>query len=561
MRAQQPDPVTIKVIWDRLIAITQDAAATMVRTAFSPIVREGNDYCCSLIDTNGRQLAEPPHTLPSFTGTLPFTVRHFLKKYPLEQLRPGDSIVTNDPWLGTGHSNDFNIATPIFDSRGRAVAIASSVAHMSDIGGSINFGETRDVLEEGLRVPIAKIVREGVLNEELMEFIAFNVRMPEECMGDLSGILAANATMGERLLELLDDAGISDFVEMSREIQKRSEEAMVAAIRELPEGRYEGSAGIDGAGYPVLVKATVEIKDGRVDVDFSGSSPQNNLTSLNVPMNYTYAFTVYPLKLLIHPRLPGNDGCLRPLNVSAPSGSILNAQWPAAVFCRNYTGHMISCALFSALEHALPDRVWAHSGSAPSGLDCVMGTHPSGKPFVHMFFSASGGTGAMPSKDGETCNFPTNARCTSVEASERRAPIRFDRKELVTDSAGSGKYRGGLGGSYTIRNVGPSPIIYSTLVGRLHEPARGLAGGNSGSLNDLFLKGVRQTRGAGRWELQPGDTFTKVSPGGGGLGNPEARDRASVLEDVREGYLSIERARRDYGVEVSDSDVKTAKES
>jgi N-methylhydantoinase B len=551
MKAKR-DAVELKVLWDRLIAITQDAGATMVRTTFSPIVQEGNDYCCSLIDLNGRQLAEPPHTIPSFTGTLPFTVRHFLRRFPLITLKPGDSLITNDSWLGTGHLNDFNVATPVFDRHGRLMAIAACTAHMTDIGGSINYGATRDIHEEGLRLPMMKIADEGRLNNELIELIAFNVRLPEACLGDLTGMLAANKTMADRLIEMIEDEGIGDFASVSDDIQQRSEEAMRTAIADIPSGHYEGQVTFDSAGFPVQICAAVDIDKRSVRVNFDGTSRQIRDTSINVVMNYTYAFTVYPLKLLINPRLATNDGCLRPLEVTAPVGSILNSTWPAGGFSRNYVGHMIHAALFSALEGVLPERVWGHSGSAPTGPDCVMGVRRDGRPFVQLFFAGSGGTGAMPDKDGETCNFPTNARATSVEVTEAAAPILFERRDLLTDSGGPGKHRGGLGSAWTIRNIGSENITYTGQVGRINYPALGLLGGGDGRPNRLFHKGEPEERGWGRWDLRPGDSFRKEGAGGGGLGSPFLRDPAKVLDDVREGHVSEREARETYGVIIQD---------
>jgi N-methylhydantoinase B len=551
--AVEYDPVTLKIAWDRMVAICHDAAATMVRTTFSPVVREGNDYCCSLIDARGRQLAEPLHTLPSFTGTLPFTVRHMLDRFPLRGLRPGDSLLTNDPWFGTGQLNDFNVATPVFDQRGAVIAIASSTAHMTDVGGSSSvFGSARDVHEEGLRVPISRIAQAGVLNDDLIDIIRANVRMPDECIGDLAGMLASNRTMSTRLLELLDDMAITDFGNLSDEILHRSEDAMRASIAEIKPGHYEGSVTFDGPGFDVTIQATVDVGGGEIAVDFSGSSPQRAYSSINVAMNYTYSFSVYPLKLLVNPRLPSNDGCLRCFRISAPQGSILNSQWPAAGYHRNFVGHMIHAALFSALKEAVPERVWAHSGSAPAGLECLSGFRNDGELYVHLFFAACGGTGAMPNKDGELCFFPTNARGTSVELTESKVPVLFESKQIVPDSAGPGRFRGGSGGSWTIRNIGSGPVVYSGQIGRMNYPALGLHGGGAGQLNSLYLNGEKQERNWGSWSLNPGDKFTKQSSGGGGLGSPQQRDPALVLEDVLDGYVSVERARRDYSAIVND---------
>jgi N-methylhydantoinase B len=393
-----------------------------------------------------------------------------------------------------------------------------------------------------------KIVSEGHLNKELAELIAFNVRLPEECMGDLTGMLAANKTMADRLLEMIDDEGIQDFSGVSDEIHRRSEEAMRGAIDEIPTGHYEGQVTFDSAGFPVQICVAVDVADRAVRVNFAGTSRQIRDTSINVVMNYTYAFTVYPLKLLVNPRLATNDGCLRPLEITAPTGSILNSTWPAGGFSRNYVGHMIHAALFSALEGVLPDRIWGHSGSAPTGPDCVMGIRKDGRPFVHLFFAGSGGTGAMPHKDGETCNFPTNARATSVELTEAAAPILFERRELIMDSAGAGTHRGGLASAWTIRNVGSDSITYTGQVGRINYPALGLLGGEDGRPNRLYYNGEPEERGWGRWELRPGESFRKEGAGGGGLGSPLLRDPAKVLEDVLEGSVSQDEARETYGV-------------
>jgi N-methylhydantoinase B len=545
------DAVSLRIVWDRLIAICQDAGATMVRTAFSPVVREGNDYCCSLLDVRGRQLAEPSFTLPSFTGTLPFTVRAFLERYPIDRLRPGDALLTNDPWLGTGQLNDFNVATPIFDRRGRPMAIAACAAHTTDIGGVVSRGTTRDMHEEGVRIPISLLAREGELNRELLEIIESNVRTPDECLGDLLAMLAANRTMGERLTELVEDADIDDVGELADLIFERSETSMRRALTELPVGECQGEAALDGPDGDVHIRVRVEVGERGLEVDYSGSSPQSGACSLNVPMHYTYAFTVYPVKLLVNPRLPTNDGALRPLRVTAPSGSIVNSRYPAAGYSRAYVGHMLHAALFSAFAAIAPDRVWAHSGSAPGGTDVLLGAHADGSPLVHMFFGASGGTGAMPEKDGEVCFFPTNLRGTSIELTESVVPVLFERKELLADTAGPGRFRGGPGVRWTLRNIGSSPLVFSGQLGRLTHPAEGLLGGGRGSLNVLLVNEQPQARAWGRWTLRPGDRVTKVHAGGGGLRSPLLRDPERVAEDVREGLVSEPAAARDYGVIVS----------
>lgn len=552
------DSTTLKVVWDRLVGICHDASATMERTTFSPVVREGHDYCCSLIDAKGRQVAVPADTPPSFTGTLPITVRHFLDRFPLQDLEPGDSIITNDPWIGTGHLNDLNVSTPVFDRQGKVVAMATSVAHMTDVGGSsvLNRGLTRDLHEEGLRIPVCKVVRGGKLNDELIEILSANVRMPDACVGDLMGMLAANRTMTTRLLELLDDAEITDFESLAEQIYARSERAMREAVAVLPSGQHRGTATVDGPGFDLTIEALVEINDGRVRVDYTGSTLQRDDSALNVAMNYTYAQTVFALKLLLEPRLPGNDGSLRPFQVFAPAGSILNSRWPAAGYTRQYGGHVIHAAIFSALEKLLPDRVWAHSGSAPSAGESLAGRRPDGSTYVSVLFLSCGGTGAMPEKDGESCYFPSNVYSTSIESAELQVPILFEEKAIIQDSGGIGAFRGGLGSRWTLVNIGTSTLLYSGMAGRLNHPAEGLLGGGPGHPNRLFVNGQREKRGWGRWALEPGDSFTKESPGGGGLGNPLFRSPDLVVEDVLEGYVSSERAVADYGVIVENGQLR-----
>ncbi len=544
------DPVTLKVVWDRLISISEEMGATLVRTAFSTVVRESADYACVLLDPKGNSLAQPRPSIPAFIGTMPATVRHFLAKFPAEALRPGDGLITNDPWLGTGHVPDMTIATPVFNKAGRLVAFAGSIAHMPDIGGTINYGATRSVFEEGIRIPIAKLVKAGELNQELMEIIRTNVRVPDQVTGDLMSMLSANWVGAARLLELMEDEGVDDLTALAEEIHSRSEATMRAAIRTVPEGTYRGSAEGDALGRSFRFTLAVHIRDGSVHVDAEQVTEQLMDCSFNSAICYTYAFTVYPLKCLLHPHVPNNEGCFRPFTVTAPPGSILNAVPPAAVEKRNRVGHFLHAAIFEALAPVLPERVMGVSGSAPTTLENFSWLDERGRPGA-IIVSLSGGSGACPSKDGEVAMFPSNLTNTPAELIESIAPLLVEAKELICDSGGPGRYRGGLGQRFRVRNISGKPLSHSFVVNRLTHPAQGLLGGGAGSLNRVLLNGRPHPQPYGRWTLEPDDVVTMEYPGGGGLHPPVERDRAKVLEDLQNGFISADSAAQDYKLDLN----------
>lgn len=541
------DPVTLKVVWDRLVSISEEMGATLVRTAFSTVVRESADYACVLLDSRGNSLAQPRPSIPAFIGTMPATVRHFLSRFPPETLQPGDSLITNDPWLGTGHVPDMTIATPVFNRAGRLVAFTGSIAHMPDIGGTINYGATRSVFEEGIRIPMAKLAKAGELNQELMEIICTNVRVPDQVTGDLMSMLSANWVGAARLLELMEDEGIDDLTALAEEIHSRSEAAMREAIRTVPEGTYRGSAEGDALGRSFHFTLAVHVQGGGVHVDAEQVTEQMMDCSFNSAMCYTYAFTVYPLKCLLHPHVPNNEGCFRPFTVTAPPGSILNALPPAPVEKRNRVGHFLHAAIFEALAPVMPERVMAASGSAPTTLENFSWLDEGGRPGA-IIVSLSGGSGACPSKDGEVAMFPSNLTNTPVELLESIAPVMVEAKEMICDSGGPGRYRGGPGQRFRVRNVSGRPVSHSFVVNRLNHPAQGLLGGGAGSPNRVLLNGRPHPQPYGRWILEPDDVVAMEYPGGGGLHPPAERDRAKVLEDLENGLISPESAVRDYGL-------------
>src|SRR5262245_26152527 len=341
------DPITLQLLWNRLIGIVDEAAITLVRTSFSQVVQECNDYSCTLMDAEGRALADNPSSIPAFIGTLPRTMRHILAVYPKEAWRPGDAVMTNDPWMGTGHLLDFTLVTPVF--RGdRLVAFAGAVAHAVDVGGLSWASHAREVFEEGIRIPVSRFVEAGKLNQLLIDIIRANVRQPDLVIGDFMAMLAATAIGSQRVLEFLDDAGLDDLGALAEQIQRHAETAMRAAIRAVPDGVYRHGFDIDGFDSTLRVEARLTIAGDALEMDYAGTSPQV-ARGINSVMNYTYAYTAYPLKCALDPITPKNEGSYRPIAVVAPEGSILNPRFPAAVSARHLTGMYCAAAAFGCL--------------------------------------------------------------------------------------------------------------------------------------------------------------------------------------------------------------------
>jgi N-methylhydantoinase B len=542
------DPVTLQILWSRLISIADEAAAALLRTSFSTIVRESNDFATVLMDANGASLAENSIGIPSFVGLLPRTLAQMLAQHPAEELRPGDVLMTNDPWLGTGHLLDITTAAPIF-RRGRLVGFAGSTSHMPDIGGVLWSADCTEVFEEGLHVPPVKYLVEGHENRDVARFLRANVRVPDQVMGDLAAQVTANAVCARRVAEFLDDTGLNDLSNLSAELQDRADRAMRAAIRALPDGTWRGTVMADGyEEQETRIECAVTVEGDRLAVDYEGTSPQI-ARGLNSVMNYTYAYTVYPLKCALDPLTPRNEGSYRAVTVTAPEGSILNPRRPAPVNARHLTGLFLSGAIYKCLAQVVPDRVVADSAS-PSPRPVYTGAHPSGGRFSGVLFG-SGGMGASGGGDGlSTTAFPTNSGSGSIEAFEAGAPVLVWRKDLLPDSGGAGRFRGGLGQEVEIELVTEEPARLSLISDRMKYPAEGLAGAAPGAPAMVRLADGRVPHPKSRTTLAPGDRLLMHYGGGGGFGDPRERDPAALARDIEDGYVTPEGARRDYGAAV-----------
>jgi N-methylhydantoinase B len=538
------DPVSVTLHWNALIAITDEATATLLRTAFSRVVTDAWDFSCALFDARGEMIAQPRQGLPAFLGCLAQSIRHFLAAYPPEALEPGDSLMTNDPPLGTSQINDITFVTPIFH-RGRVVAYAANVSHSPDAGGRLLSGDAREIFEEGVRIPVVKAFSRGRRNDDLFRILRLNVRVPDIVEGDILAQLAANAVMARRVQEFLDARGLDGLEAVADAILARSEQAMRRAIAAIPDGVYAGEVQTDGFDRPLTLRATITVRGEAVAVDYAGTSPQDE-RGINCLPNYAFAETCFPLICIARPASPVNGATLRPIRVTAPEGSCLNPRPPAALGARAMVSMFLQCLIFRALAPAMPDRVLADCGSPP-WMPTFSGRSRTGRPCVDILL-LNGGLGARPGKDGiSPLGWPASLSGTPVEVSECERPMFVLRRELVPDSGGAGRFRGGLGQAFVWRNDGDGPITFATRGDRVNHPPLGLFGGLPGGAARARLNGA-PIHSKTTVVVRPGDVVHLQSAGGGGYGDPADRAAEAVLDDVLDGYLSPERARTDYRV-------------
>ncbi|HLY22213.1 MAG TPA: hydantoinase B/oxoprolinase family protein [bacterium] len=543
------DPILLEVLWNRMVGVVNEQAAALMRTSFTSVVREAGDISAGVFDRRGRMIAQAVTGTPGHINSMATSMHHFLAAFPLDTLGPGDVLVTNDAWKTASQLNDITVMTPVFQGD-RLVAFFGNTCHALDIGGRGLSADAGEIFEEGLQIPVMKLFDRDRPNTPLFDLLRANVRTPKEVLGDIHAQVVGNEIGGQQLLAFLAEFGLADIEQLSDVIVERSEAAMRARIAALPDGAYRYELTCDGFDAPVHIAVTVTVRGDDLEIDYTGSSPQVR-QGINVAFNYTHAYTTYAVKCVISPDVPNNEGSFRPVKVTAPEGSILNAKFPAAVAGRHLVGHFLPSAIFGALTQVLPDRV-----KAP-GFDGLWDTQIFGHdprrnaPFTYVWFSA-GGTGALATRDGLSATaFPSGIAGTPVEVIEALSPVVIRRRELRQDSGGPGKFRGGLGQVQEIGVRTDRPFLFSGLYERIASPAPGLLGGAAGrpgtvTTNDPAAPVRPKTRSL----LPAGTEVTLGLPGGGGYGPPSERDPARVLEDVRNGYVSVERARTDYGVAV-----------
>jgi len=539
------DPVTLEVIWNRFLSVANEQQDALIRTAFSTIVRESQDLACGMFDTKGRMISQSISGTPGHINAMATSMKHFLAAFPPDRLAPGDVLITNDPWQTAGQINDITITTPIFKN-GKLVALFANTCHSADIGGRILSAEAREVFEEGLRIPIMKLFDRGLPNKILMQIVRTNVRQPDEVIGDFYAQTSCNETGGRALLEMMDEFNLESIDEIAEEIIRRSEAAVRAEIAKLPAGEWSSETWSDGFEEPILVRCTVRVAGEDIFIDFTGSSPQST-RGINVVLNYTHAYASFAIKAAICPDVPHNEGSFRPVHVSAPEGSILNALDPAPVASRQVIGHFIPSAIFAAMSGALPGRLMA-PGADPIWLSVWRGQNPS---FTLTVFQV-GGTGARPSKDGlNAVGFPSGVAGVPAEVIESLSPVVLKRRELRADSGGPGTWRGGLGQLTEFARRGEGKWSVSSIADRTEYPALGLLGGKAGAPGEVTTEDGKKLHAKALKDLTQGEVIHINLPGGGGYGDPFKRDPERVLWDVIEGYVTADEAEKSYGVAVA----------
>jgi N-methylhydantoinase B len=538
------DSISLGVQWDRLISIGDEIINSLVRSSFSTNVRESYDLSCVVFDSRGRAIAQGSYSVPSFTGTAPATLAAMLRKFPPQSLRPGDVVMTNDPWIGTGHLFDISVMQPVF-RRGRIVGYSMSITHLPDIGGAGFSATAREVYEEGLRLPICKLAREGQVDDALVELIRTNVRVPEQTIGDLMANMACTTVGGRMLNEFMDEYRLDSIDPLADAILQRSEQTIRSAITKLPDGTYRNRIDIEGTDQALVLACEIVIAGDEVQVDLTGTSAAIR-SAINVPMCYTRAMACYAIKCLTTPHIPNNEGSVKPIHVTAPAGCLLNALPPSPTGGRHIVGHFIVPLMFGALANVIPDEVQADSGML--NLINVNGTTRDGRPVASIFF-ASGGFGALRGLDGaSTTPSPSNMTGSSIEVWENLTGMLIESKALLTDSGGPGEFRGGLGQRIEFINDSGADIQISCLAGRTEFAPRGAMGGKDGGLREIHING-RPVHPKGRYILHSGDRLTTIEAGGGGYGDPRRRDREALARDVRDGLVSVESAMHDYGTD------------
>ncbi|MSP68132.1 MAG: hydantoinase B/oxoprolinase family protein [Alphaproteobacteria bacterium] len=543
--AEIPDPVALGILWDRLISITDEAVSALLRASFSTVVTDGYDLSVILLDVEGNAIAQGTQSIPSFTGSAPATLRHMLRRFPPERLAPGDVLCTNDPWLGTGHLYDISVMRPIF-RRGRIVAYSMSITHLPDVGGFGYGTGATEIYQEGLRLPVVKLVDAGRPSELLLDLFRANTRVPEQVVGDVLSNVTCNQVCGRQLLEFMDDYGLDDLRALSLGIRAASERAVRDRIRALQPGRYAETLQVEGIDDPITLACAATVAEDRIAVDFSGTSGCV-AGGINVPFTFTMSYALYALKCLIEPAIPNNSGATAPFAFTAPEGCILNALPPSATAIRNVVGWLVVPLLFRALAPARP--MWIQADSGMNSALSFRGRNRSGRTVTTLYLS-SGGLGASDVGDGApTRSTPANVATIPIEVWEALTGVTVEGKRLLTDSGGPGKCRGGLGQDITLRNDSTHPYVLDVLGFRTDFPARGLADGQPGRLRETHING-RLIPPKGRHILEPGDRLRRLEAGGGGFGEAAERPLEAVLADVRQGYVSVAGARRDYSVEV-----------
>jgi N-methylhydantoinase B len=545
--------IRLQVMWNRLIAVVEEQAQALLRTAFGHVAREAGDLSAGIYDLDGRMLAQAVTGTPGHVNSMAAAVGHFMKHFPVPTMRPGDVYVTNDPWLGTGHLFDFVVVTPAFRD-GRPVALFASTCHMVDVGGRGFSADANSVFEEGTLIPHLRLRSGERLNEDVLAIIGANSRNPVEIRGDILSLVSCNDVGVARLLGMMAEFDLTSIDELALHILDNSREATKAAIARLPHGSWDTEMQLDGYDAPIVLKARMTVSDGEIVVDYAGSSPASNF-GINSPKCYTDAYTVFGLKCAIAPAVPNNVGSLEPFRVLAEPGSVVDPQRPSPVTARHVVGQMLPDMAFGCLAKALPDSVPAESAGSiwvlamASAHGRAADSRLANATRFNVMNVGLGGVGARPGKDGlSTTAFPSGVGTIPIEITEDQSPLVFWRKEYLPDSGGPGLHRGGLGQVIEIANSEEAPFTISAATfDRIRFPPRGRDGGRPGRPGTARLASGPSLTTKATHTVPAGDRLIVELPGGGGLGDPHRRAREEIEADMAAGLVTREGAKRDYG--------------
>ena len=537
-----------QVMWSRLISVVEEQAATLIRIAFCPSVREAGDLSAGVFDRSGRMMAQAVTGTPGHVNTMAEAVFHFIREFEPRGIYEGDTWITNDPWKGTGHLHDITVVTPTF-RKGELVGFFACTAHVVDIGGR-GFGpDARELYEEGLFIPLLKLFDRGVENEVLTSIIRNNVREADQVLGDMFSLGACNDVGIRRLLEMMDEFDIDDLDELAEFIFDRSARATAERLSVLKLGASASNQmTLDGYDAPVTLAVTLTVDENGVNADFTGTSPASPF-GINVPLIYAKAYACYGLKAALAPEIPNNHASLAPFSVSAPQACILNAQRPQPVAVRHVLGHFVPDLVLGALPGITDMDVPAEGSGSLWNLHISVrpnADNPDGQSAEILMFN-SGGTGARAGLDGlSSTAFPSGVHTMPVEASEHVGPITIWRKELRPYSGGAGKHRGGLGQIMEISANEGHHFRFNAMFDRCGHPAAGREGGLPGLQGNVSLDDGTQLRPKGTQEVPADRRLVLDMPGGGGHGRPEERDPDLVARDVANGYITVDEARDVY---------------
>ncbi|WP_431281317.1 hydantoinase B/oxoprolinase family protein [Humitalea sp. 24SJ18S-53] len=552
------DPIAMEVFANRLLSITEEMGHVLIRASFSTNIKERKDCSVGMFDATGRCLAQAAH-MPMHLGSLMGAVVTVLERYRVDQMQPGDAFVCNDVFLARGtHQPDINIVTPIFCD-GRVAFFAANTGHHSDVGGP-NPGSmsqsARTIFEEGLRIPVMRIVRTGEIDRDLLEMIAHNSREPAERILDLRAQIAVNERGAELMQRLVATDGLAAVEAAIEALLAYTGRRLRARIAELPDGDYQGERWMDGdgvpGGEPIVLRTRIVVRGDDLLLDFAGSAAQAR-GALNIATNALEATCYYAVKALLDPDLPANSGLFDAIRISAPEGSIVNPRFPAATAARAISCNRLSGAIFDAMNQVLPrPRQMAQSHDSVPAL-LVSGQRRTGT-YVYIE-TIGGGAGAREGADGAEAvqMHVTNSSNLPAEALEIEYPLLVDAYALVEDSGGAGQWRGGLGIARQISSRVDGSLLTARGEGHVMV-APGLHGGLSGGQANLLIE-----PGTPRERLLPTATTALPmtaglgvrmdTPGGGGFGDPALRDPRALAADILDGKVSRASAIRDYGAE------------